>query len=1210
MNVLIATGIYPPESGGPAQYASGMALALTERGHHVSVIAYGEKTPSKDDAWNVARVSRSGGAVIRYIRFFLKALKTVRGQDVVFLQGAASEGFPMTLAAKLRGVPTVLRVPGDYAWEQYQNLHIGDELLDVFLEKKHSGKIGFFERMERWVAKRASRIIAPSRYLKTVVERWGAFPELTTVILNAEHSLPEGTRDEARRRFGVADKTVCLTVVRAVPWKGVAELISWWKELPDSHVLIVGGDGPEMESWKKMAEGLGDRVRFVGRLNRQELADWYRACDAFLLHSGYEGYPHVVAEAASLGVPCLVSDQGGNPETAEVFGDLISVLPYQNRNAWIERIRRVVQRIEVAKKAATWTHAQMVEHVETVLSETVEGKGPLQTVMFSFDRALADEGSDSSLRLMDLAGEGHAHAIVLSKLSQVVNRQSQNLSVKSFSGNSLRRIFSAILAGRRAVKQAPNRTVISAQDPFVAGFVGYIVSRWLNVPLEIQEHADFYSGYWVQESWKNRVMSWMGMYLLRHAERVRVVSERVREHVMKLGVPANHIEVIPVAQDVSLLLDRSIKSFASTARLVAPCRFVSQKGLETLLASAKLLADRKIDFRLTLIGEGPLLSFLHGRIEKLGLLRHVRIESWKKPDELWNDADIFVLSSNYEGWGRTVVEAMAAGVTVVATETGCVGSFFRPGVDGWGVKVGDAKALADSLEVAIRQPELAKQYKDSARERARSFPARSELHQRQREGWKRVVSEKRETSPRFDLWVFAFVLFALAVRLSSAFLFHHGLMNREWGFYTLVDHWFKGLGYTYADQLGCPSAARSPGYLFFLTGLYTIFSPTNTLAQALVQNLIAWLAMILVHFVGVRLVGKRAALLGAFIMTCYPYTFYHFTQYYHTFLSVFFLLFLVWTLLRLKENKKWSTAILAGISIAALAYIQGTILPVTPFIVAWLLWCWWPDWKLTLGVAVVMALVSIGLIAPWTYRNYLAFHAFVPLTTDLGHALGKANNEYIYEITKRGYPMEYVDDEVVSSTNPMYKIYNMPPDLKTLLVADGVYRDSIMWTEWHPREPVLPAPTCAELGPLNEKQFSDYWSERGFGWLKQNYWTEGWKVQLQKFKTFWMPGLFPSVKTGAPWSFANDPRKVFLALSAVWISTFVVVWIGWLGLIFVMIKRKNTNAVLVAIICLVYSLMHTLFVGYTKYRMPLDHLLAPFAAWMLLYLYETRIRRK
>ena len=360
MRVLIATGIYPPESGGPSQYSSGFAQKLTELGHQASVVAYGETS---------GRVSRSGGPVIRYMRFAWHAWKRARRSDVVFLQGAVSEGFPATIAAIFARKPTVLRLPGDYAWEMAQQSGEKD-LLEAFLTKKHQGKIGMYEKLERFVARRASRVIAPSKYLKTVAERWGVSSDKISIVWNAEHSLPfVHSRHAARELFDVTDKTVCLTVVRAVPWKGVAELIEWWNELPAHRVLIVAGDGPETDAWKKLAQekNLGERVRFVGRLGREALSDWYRACDAFLLHSGYEGYPHVVAEAASLGVPCLVSDQGGNPETKEVFGDLIDVLPYQDRSAWIGALSNVSRRVETEPRSARWTHQQMTEAVLAIL---------------------------------------------------------------------------------------------------------------------------------------------------------------------------------------------------------------------------------------------------------------------------------------------------------------------------------------------------------------------------------------------------------------------------------------------------------------------------------------------------------------------------------------------------------------------------------------------------------------------------------------------------------------------------------------------------------------------------------------------------------------------------------------------------------------------------------------------------------------------------
>jgi rhamnosyl/mannosyltransferase len=99
--------------------------------------------------------------------------------------------------------------------------------------------------------------------------------------------------------FACGDQKVILTNVRAVPWKGVDFLIDVVARLPEAYVLVVIGEGPLLETWKQRAQdrGLASRVRFLGRVSREVVAEWNQAADVFVLPSGYEGYPHVVIEA-------------------------------------------------------------------------------------------------------------------------------------------------------------------------------------------------------------------------------------------------------------------------------------------------------------------------------------------------------------------------------------------------------------------------------------------------------------------------------------------------------------------------------------------------------------------------------------------------------------------------------------------------------------------------------------------------------------------------------------------------------------------------------------------------------------------------------------------------------------------------------------------------------------------------------------------------
>jgi len=65
-----------------------------------------------------------------------------------------------------------------------------------------------------------------------------------------------------------------------------------------------------------------------------------------VLPSGYEGFPHSVVEASSVGLPSFVSDKGGNPETKELFPALVTVLPYLDSTKWKEVLQNIPPRSE------------------------------------------------------------------------------------------------------------------------------------------------------------------------------------------------------------------------------------------------------------------------------------------------------------------------------------------------------------------------------------------------------------------------------------------------------------------------------------------------------------------------------------------------------------------------------------------------------------------------------------------------------------------------------------------------------------------------------------------------------------------------------------------------------------------------------------------------------------------------------------------------
>jgi len=238
-------------------------------------------------------------------------------------------------------------------------------------------------RVQRWWWRRVGAIVAPSRFLKGIVEGYGIDPGKVRLIYNSYHgptSFPED-RETARRALDLpANERVVLTVCRLVSWKGVDGLLQVMRRLGEGHRLVVCGDGPEQESLQEMARDLGveDRVRFAGNVPHESVARHVRAADVFVLNSNYEGLSHTLLEVMHLGCPIVASDAGGNPELIEdgVNGRVVGY----NRIGELERaVRDLLDDREAARryveasreKARGFQRDDHLRHVEALFEEIV-----------------------------------------------------------------------------------------------------------------------------------------------------------------------------------------------------------------------------------------------------------------------------------------------------------------------------------------------------------------------------------------------------------------------------------------------------------------------------------------------------------------------------------------------------------------------------------------------------------------------------------------------------------------------------------------------------------------------------------------------------------------------------------------------------------------------------------------------------------------------
>jgi len=356
--ILITSGIFPPDIGGPASYA--MTLGKNKpKDFSVTVISYSSKSryPSdKDLNFNLIRVWNGWPIWVKHSFFGLKVLSHVRRADMVLSLNIWSAGFPTYIACKIFKKKFFVRVVGDYAWEVAVGKKKTSLLIDDFQKVKKSGWIRTLSNFQAKILKKADGVIVPSKYLATLVKGWGVSPEKIHVIYNGvDFNKSELTKEEARKKIGIPGNLI-ISSGRLVPWKGFKMLIKIMPKILEVNQflrLIIIGDGPERKALESMVKnmGLDRKVYIVGKKSKEEMAVYFAAADMFVLNSGYEGFSHQILESMVAGVPVIASAVGGNKEVIEQ-GRNGFLVKYNDEFNLIEAIKGMHQSLEIRDEFA------------------------------------------------------------------------------------------------------------------------------------------------------------------------------------------------------------------------------------------------------------------------------------------------------------------------------------------------------------------------------------------------------------------------------------------------------------------------------------------------------------------------------------------------------------------------------------------------------------------------------------------------------------------------------------------------------------------------------------------------------------------------------------------------------------------------------------------------------------------------------------------
>ena len=289
--------------------------------------------------------------------------------------------------------------------------------------------------------------------------------------------------------------------------------------------------------------------------------------------------------------------------------------------------------------------------------------------------------------------------------------------------------------------------LIQGQDPFFSGLAAMLLGLCFGVPVVICVYGpNVHDPSWLASRPSHGVLAIIGRWVLRHASCLQVDGQMTARSLIAAGYAPERVEVkpmVPANLDRFLAIDRNAAVPRSPVRLLFVGRLAAQKNLPLMLTVARALLESGGDaFRLRLVGEGRMEKALRKIVEREGLASHVEFRGSVSRDEIVGEfarADVFLLTSDYEGYPRVLMEAAASALPVVTTAVSGSDESVRDGESGFIVPVGARDEIVAKLRLLIEDATLRARMGTAARALARTKLDPASNTRQQLAIWRRIT---------------------------------------------------------------------------------------------------------------------------------------------------------------------------------------------------------------------------------------------------------------------------------------------------------------------------------------------------------------------------------------------------------------------------------------------------------------------------------------
>ncbi len=384
----------------------------------------------------------------------------------------------------------------------------------------------------------------------------------------------------------------------------------------------------------------------------------------------------------------------------------------------------------------------------------------MKVLIINIDKSIFEPNSKSLERLREYSQFCEKLFVVVFTLKKYETIKIGNLII--FPTNSKNRIsyFKNSFQLAKKIINEEKIDLIMTQDPFDTGIIGWLLKRKFKIPWQCQIHTDFLSPYFKKESLMNRLRTIVGKILIKKANNIRMVSQRIKNSLIKIGIPEFKIINLPIISNIKSIenapininLKQKYPQFQNI--LLVASRLSKEKNIGLIIKSMPAVLKNNPETGLIIVGEGPEKNNLKLQTTRLPsaspqandgqanykLQANIIFEPWTNDlASYYKTADIFILTSNYEGWSMAIIEAVASGCPIIMTDVGCAGEIIKNNESGIVIPVQNQKKLEEAIGLLLVDKNLRIKLSENAKKSILKLPSQEEYLEIYKKSWAALI---------------------------------------------------------------------------------------------------------------------------------------------------------------------------------------------------------------------------------------------------------------------------------------------------------------------------------------------------------------------------------------------------------------------------------------------------------------------------------------